>query len=222
MCGRATLTTEELETVAKTVESAFSPSDAELYRPRYNLAPTDLHFIVRQAGAGRALVPAKWGFTGTGRPLLINVRAETAAQKFKGAFEKRRCLIPVDGFYEWTGAKKTKHPVWVHTPDKEIFLLAGLYEEREGERPAFTILTTEPNRLLAPLHDRMPAIIPNDKATEWLSAPVPVPYLPAPAPEKLLVTTDVSPRANSVQYDDEACLTPWTAPKVKNEQLKLL
>ena len=220
MCGRATLTTEELETVAKTVEASFSPADALLYRPRYNLAPTDLHFIVRNDGGRRVLASAKWGFSGKARPLLINVRSETAPEKFKAAFATRRCLVPVDGFYEWTGAKKAKHPIWFHTPNKSIFLLAGLFEERDEGQLSFTILTTEANRLVAPAHDRMPAVIPIEKAGEWLSTPTP--YLLTPAPEKALVATEVSPRANSIKNDDAECLTPWTPADAKGEQLKLL
>ncbi len=207
MCGRATLTTEELESVAEAVEAAFSPADAELYRPRYNLAPTDLHFIVRNDDGLRVLVPAKWGLAGKAGPLLINVPSETAPEKFKSAFATRRCLVPVDGFYEWTGAKKTKHPIWFHTPNRSIFLLAGLFEERDAGQVSFTILTTDANRLVGRAHDRMPAIIPLDKASEWLSTPTPC--LLTPAPEKVLVATEVSSRANSVTYDDPWCLVGW-------------
>ena len=220
MCGRATLTMEELEIVAKTVESAFSPADAALYRPRYNLAPTDRHWIVRTQDGQRVLVPGTWGFTGKVSPLLINVRAETAPTKFKSAFANRRCAIPVDGFYEWIGSKKTKHPIWFHTPEKKVFLLAGLFEEREGGELAFAILTTQANALVAAAHDRMPEILPFDKLAEWLS--VPVPYVLEPAPEKTLIGTEVSSRANSVTQDDPSFLVGWNPAEAKGEQLRLL
>src|SRR5262245_58567436 len=110
MCGRMTLTTKGYEQLAALLDIEPDPDDAPFYRPRYNIAPTDDHWIVRQDGDARRLVRAKWGVKPGGRELLINMRSETAPRRFKRLFESFRCLVPADGFYEWTGPKKDRRP----------------------------------------------------------------------------------------------------------------
>ena len=105
---------------------------------------------------------------------MFNARAETVAEKpsFKHAFQKRRCLIPVDGFYEWQNVGKGKRPLRFSLKSGRPFGLAGLYETwtspEKGRIHTCTIITTESNELIRPIHDRMPAIVPKDKETAWL------------------------------------------------------
>lgn len=117
-----------------------------------------------------------WGFSPswakqkTRGSLLINARAETLSEKpvFRSAFQKRRCLIIADGFYEWS---KEKMQFYVHLQNKKTFGLAGIYEPAivpGNAKSSFVIITTRPNVLIAPLHDRMPVIIPADKQSVWL------------------------------------------------------
>src|SRR5207247_2039135 len=133
VCGRITLTTKGYETLAALLEAEGSSEDAALYRPRYNIAPTDPHWIARLAGATRRLAPARWGIKRGGGPLAINARAETAARTLAAAFRDRRCLVPACGFYEWTGPPKDRRPVWFHRERGDLLLLAGLYEEHGGK-----------------------------------------------------------------------------------------
>jgi|SRR5438552_10015589 len=108
MCGRITLTTPDVEAVASMLEARVLPSDAPKYRPRYNAAPTDQHWVVMPSAEGRLLVPAVWGFEGG----VINARSETADRRFKEAFARRRVIVPADGFFEWTGPRDARRPVW--------------------------------------------------------------------------------------------------------------
>src|SRR5262249_58454813 len=105
MCGRYTLSYENLGDVAAELEALLDPAAAELYRPRYNIAPTNACVIARAQGDRPALVPAAWGLTRE-RRLLINLRSENAPRSFAAAYQHGRCVVPADGFYEWTGHKE--------------------------------------------------------------------------------------------------------------------
>jgi putative SOS response-associated peptidase YedK len=148
----------------------------------------------------------------------INARSETLAKSasFRDAFQKRRCLVPADGYFEWVKSNGARQPVWFHRPDGGLILFAGLYESWQP-RPdewqrTFTIITTAPNELSRPVHDRMPAILDEAAADQWLDPRTEdtqlLASLLAPAPESLLVLTPVSQRVNSVKNDDPACLEP--------------
>ena len=219
------LSRRELVELADELDALPGAGAAEAYRPRYNIAPTDIHPIVRLDGKRRLLEPAEWGFVREGRPPLFNARAETAALKeaFRDAFVGGRCVVPADGFFEWTSAGDDRRPFWIRRADGKLLLLAGLYEpagplQDGGWR--FTVLTTNPNATIAPLHDRMPVILePIDVAT-WLRHGSPA--LLHPAPDGTLLTTPVSRRVNSVRNDDPACLepeTPETAPQKRQLDL---
>jgi putative SOS response-associated peptidase YedK len=208
MCGRMTLSRRELAELADELDALPVEGAAAAYRPRYNVAPTDVHPIVRLYGGRRRLEPAGWGFVrGPGRPPLFNARAETAPIKdsFRDAFVNGRCVVPADGFYEWTGAGEDRRPFWLHRADGKLLLFAGLCEPAapHGGR-SFTVLTTEPNALVARLHDRMPVILAPADVDTWLRHGAPA--LLRPAPEDTLVATPVSTRVNSVRNDDPACL----------------
>jgi len=195
MCGRLTLTAVDVGEVAAAVEAEVAPQDAVLYRPRFNAAPTDRHLMVRPAANGRVLVPAVWGFQGG----LINVRAETAQEKFAAAFRHRRVLVPADGFYEWSG----KQPLWFRPRGGGIFLFAGLAETLPDGREAFVVLTTAAEGDIARVHDRMPVIVPREAAAAWLFE-----SRLSPLPGEELVSRAVSPKVNNVRNDSPDLLQP--------------
>lgn len=207
MCGRFTLTLPDARALARELGAELDRLRAAAYRPRYNAAPTDLHWAVRLAGGRRLLLPARFGFARAGRPPLVNARSETAAHlpAFRTAFRDGRCLVPVDGFFEWLQEGGRKRPRWLHRPGGGLLLLAGLCREREGEL-SFVILTTEASPDVRGLHGRMPAILAPEDAQAWLSRGDPA--LLRPAPEGTLAAREVSPRVNSVAHDDPACLAP--------------
>ncbi len=175
MCGRFTLTTRDVDDVARALAAEVERERARLYRPRWNVAPTDEHWIVRLDETGRRrLVPARFGFGGPGGQLVINARSETAKvlPSFSRAFSEGRCLVPADGFYEWRGGRTERRPVWFHDPDGRLLVFAGLVIESHGS-PAFVILTTAANDLLCPIHDRMPVLLSPEGADAWLARPDP-------------------------------------------------
>jgi putative SOS response-associated peptidase YedK len=153
--------------------------------PRYNLAPGQDALVVRhnpETGA-RSLDPIRWGLIphwakdASIGSKLINARAESLAEKpaFRDAFHRRRCLVPADGFYEWRKDTKPKQPYLVRMRGGELFAFAGLWENwRDPASDAwirtFTIVTTDANELVAPIHNRMPAIIAPDDYGRWLGA----------------------------------------------------
>jgi len=231
MCGRFTLTRKRFDELADELDAEARPEDAALYRPRYNIAPTDQHWIVREKNERRQLLPAKWGLVNSwakdakGAARQINARGESALKRpaFRDGFAERRCVVPADGFFEWIGTKEARRPIWFHSPHGELLLYAGLYESwlnpgtSEWMR-TFTILTTDPNDVVEPVHDRMPVILPRERVDEWIYVPTAegehAAYaqtllpLVAPAAHDVLVATEVSRRVNSVANDDEGCLEP--------------
>lgn len=235
MCGRFTLTNKDFRALAAHLEAAFGDDAPALYRRRYNIAPTDQHWIVRAKFEQRELLPATWGLVNSwsldakGAFKQINARSETAPSRpaFREAFEKRRCIVPADGFYEWVGAKEARRPIWFHPPGGGLIYLAGLYEtwrdpsieHADNGRRTFTILTTSANDVVAPVYDRMPVILAPESIDDWLYVPASngaayaadLRELLVPSPTSTLVATEVSRRANSVANDDEGCLAPATA-----------
>jgi putative SOS response-associated peptidase YedK len=217
MCARTTLTKPKLEDVADELEAELSPEDAAVYRPRYNVAPSDVTWIVEPAPDHRALIAAIWGYiphaSKTGRP-LINVRGEQVAsgKGFREAFAARRCVLIADGFFEWDAHRQ---PTWFHRADGRLLLLGALLQPpRERDRhPRFTVLTTRPNGLVAKIHDRMPVVISPERLERWLTAPPEeAARLIAPVPDEVLEATPVSTRVNSVKNDDPECLRPVSRP----------
>jgi len=220
MCGRFTLTYRKAELVA--AELGVPVESLGGYRPRYNIAPAQWHWVLRIEYEDRELLPARWGLVNHWAKdrnqgyKQINARAETAHTRpaFRDAFKKRRCVVPADGFFEWAGPKGERQPMWFHRPDGGLLLFAGLYESWQpipGEwEPTFTIMTTDANAIVEPVHNRMPVILPEDKVDDWL-----YPHredvqalrgLLAPAAPELLIATPVSMRVNSVKNDDPEIL----------------
>ena len=237
MCGRFTLTLPDFEALAELVGATASPRLAARYRRRWNIAPSDAHWIVvpsgdvsasagtasvEQASQGtassgptRSLVPASWGFTDRKLPLL---RAEAAGKQAmsRAAFGGQRCLVPADGFYEWTGEKGERVPYWFRSAHGTPLLFGALYEDTaDGAR--FAILTTSANATVAKVHDRMPLIISRDDIDTWLRGnPA---SLIHPAPDDLLLTSEVGTRVNAVRNDDPACIEPPSPHEPKQGKL---
>jgi putative SOS response-associated peptidase YedK len=213
MCARFTLRKKQIRDIAEALEAELGPDDEPLYRPRYNVAPTDLAWIVDHSGSGRALRAASWSYVvGDGARRLINVRGESVGSGagFRDAFASRRCVVVTDGFYEWPGGKG-RAPTLFHRADDGFVLLGALYQRPRGDEahPRFTVLTTRPNASVARIHDRMPVIVPLPALDRWLAgAPADAAGLLAPAPDDALVGTLVSTHVNSVRNDDPACVVP--------------
>lgn len=220
------MTASSYEQLAALFGVEVAVEQARLYRPRYNIAPGDPFWIFLREENSRRLDPARWGLIPSWskeKSGLINARSDTAATKpaFRKSFREKRCAIPADGFYEWTGDKKFRRPIWFHLPNNEIFRFAGLFEEGVDAKSqktfrTFTILTADARGAVKGIHDRMPVILPPDLAEEWVS------HRPAKtnsdvdqlqellhsAPLPPLVATEVSRRVNSPRNDDPALLDP--------------
>jgi len=201
------------------------PDDETLvhYRPRYNIAPAQEHLVLRRFEDRARLCVGRWGLPvrGPGKAPTINVRAETVATKpaFSEALARSRCVVPADGFLEWTSGPQGRQPLWFHRPDGRLLLLAGLFDEEPAEaeqapRTRFAVLTTAANAMLAAFHSRMPVLLSAEEAATWLAEPDP--RLLRAARNDLLVATPVSLRVNSIRNDDPDCLGP-----PRNVQLSL-
>ena len=225
MCGRFTLTTaiDELQTRFGFVMDGPPPP------PRYNIAPTQPVLAVRPGGGargrGRRGAMLRWGLLppwagdgrGGGGSPMINAAAETAAAKpaFRAAFRRRRCLVLTDGFYEWRRRGPQRTPFYFRQKSGEPMAFAGLWASGpptpQGERTlSCAILTTAANQLLAPVHHRMPVILPSDAADLWLDPQTESPDVLAPlllpAPPEYLESREVSPLVNSVRNDGPECI----------------
>ena len=225
MCGRFTLSTP-----AQTLQQIFDLRETPDLPPRYNIAPSEAIATIRLAepAAERTLDLLRWGLVPPwakdldGGASLINARAETAASKpaFRAAFRRRRCLIPADGFYEWQrGVRGGKQPFYIRMRDGQPFAFAGLWEQWDGPQgkalDTCTILTTEPNALLRPIHDRMPVILdPRDWAL-WLDPGVQDPArlqpLLRPYPAEQMLAFPVGQLVNHPANDREECIAPRAA-----------
>jgi putative SOS response-associated peptidase YedK len=195
--------------------------------PRYNIAPTQEAPVVRlERDGGRELVPLRWGLIPSWVKdpsignRLINARGDTVADKpaFRTAFQQRRCLVPADGFYEWQARPDGKQPYRIGLADDGLFAFAGLWEwwkSPEGESlETYTIITTDANDLLRPIHGRMPVIIDEGDHARWLdpkTAPADAKALLKPFPSERMRAVPVSRRVNNVRNDDPDCIAPLVA-----------
>jgi putative SOS response-associated peptidase YedK len=198
------------------------------FSPRYNVAPTQSAPVVRAEPAGRRVDPMRWGLIPSWASdvsigsRLINARAETIAEKpaFRSAFKSRRCLVPVSGFYEWKAipGEKRKQPHYIRpSADDDLFFFAGLWERWSPKDGAgdpiesFTIITTQPNELMATLHNRMPVILDPPERDAWLAAdasPASLPAMLRPYPSELMMALPVSLAVNNPRHDAEDCILP--------------
>lgn len=220
MCCRYAIQKEHLN---KMLERLGVRGMSEL-ATRYNVAPGTKIPTVRQkpqAETGCEFAVLRWGLVpawskeeapGTG---LVNARAESldAKPSFREAFRARRCLIPASGFYEWKVAGGARLPWLFQLADEEPFFLAGLWESwmspDGGPLETCAVITTEPNRLMKPIHHRMPAVLPLDVAKTWLDPEARTEELQdllTIFPAERMKARAVSSRVNSVANDDAACL----------------
>ena len=224
MCGRYTLTNPSQ--IEMRFDTFISGEDLQ---PDYNIAPTQAVPVIIERSEGRVLRRMRWGFQPTwatanaGRPAPINARAETLLERplFRGAVARARCLIPADGFYEWerVAGRQTKQPMHIRREDRGVFAFAGLYTEgRDGQgvpTASCAIITTTPNALMIPIHDRMPAILDPAAEARWLDPaltdPLAVLECLQPCPADLLVAYPVSPRVSSPRADGPSLIEPLTA-----------
>lgn len=168
MCGRYTLfTDEEYQDIRKIIDEIERKHGSGCVKVG-EIFPTNSAPILLDTGAGVTPDVAKWGFPSfRGKGSIINARSETAAEKrfFRESLMIRRCVVPSTGFYEWDSQKK-KH--LFHLPGSSSLYMAGLYNDFQGERH-YVILTTEANASVAPIHNRMPVIVPQEWIAGWLT-----------------------------------------------------
>ncbi len=221
MCGRFTLRSS-IKEIAEALEAVSEKIRED--KARYNIAPTQAVVAAREADDVRELVQLKWGLVPAWAKdasigsRLINARSETVSEKpaFKESFRLRRCLIPASGFYEWARTETgNKQPFYFKMKDERPFAFAGLWERwGEGRETieSCTILTTEANDVLAPVHDRMPVIVAPEDYGLWLDQKMNkaerlTPLLrPYPAGE--MTSHPVSSSVNNPRYDAEDLLAP--------------
>lgn len=223
MCGRFTLTADP-----HVIQQKFNlKTPPEALQARYNIAPSQPVGVITNDDP-TVLTFHRWGLIPSWAKeesignRMINARSETLAEKpsFRAAFKRRRCLIPADGFFEWTGEGKDRKPMYVHLKDHELFAFAGLWEvwhNPDGDEiRSCTIITSEPNDLVKPLHHRMAVILREEDYQTWLApqemdAKDLMPLL-APLESERMAVYEVSKVVNKPQNDIPACIEPIAAP----------
>lgn len=240
MCGRYMITADGqqlafrfgAEAPAAGVAARYNAAPTQQLPVIVNAEPTRIQLLTW------GLVPA-WARDQTGGTPLINARLETAATRpsFRDAWRQRRCLVLADGFYEWQRTARGKVPMRIALKSNEPFAFAGLWEEWRGAgddtRAAqsagnrrcspgtsddsalrtFTILTTTPNDLMAPIHQRMPVILRPEQEAAWLDTDLGRDWqrVLGPYPSDSMTAHPVSSRVNSPRYDDPSLIEPLAA-----------
>ena len=237
MCGRYVAAAPPSE-IAKYFAAA-APTETVL-EPSYNVAPTNEVYAVVERDDERRLEALRWGLV----PLwakdlaigskMINARAEGIAKKnaYRHAFRKQRCIIPADGFFEWkvVEGQKKKQPMYIHRVDGEPLAFAGLWETWRGperdDEPLYTctIITTTANETMAPVHNRMPVILPPDRWARWLDPDMQdideLEKFLLPAPPSLLTLYPISTAVNHVRNKGPELIVPL-AESLERGQLPL-
>jgi putative SOS response-associated peptidase YedK len=209
---------------------------------RFNVAPTDEAAVVEQRAEQRAIAASRWGliphWSHTPRTgnRMYNARSESLDRNpaFRYAFSKRRCLVPVDAYYEWNRAGTVRQPYAIVRPDGRPIALAGLWagwkdEETDQVIRSFTIITTDANDMMTPVHNRMPVMLPEDAWERWLDPSrtegaglAELKGLLVPSDEGWLEMYPVSRRVNDVRNDGPDLVEPLPADAVAKEQPGLL
>ncbi len=222
MCGRFTLTIDPYH-----LQEAFPWADIPTgdITPRYNIAPSQPVAVIPNTGDNKlsmyrwGLIPS-WAKDPTIGDRMINARAESLAEKpsFRNAYRRRRCLILSDGFFEWkqNADDKGKQPIYIRLKTGQPFAFAGLWEAWKStdgsEVRSCTIITTQPNYLLEPIHNRMPVILPQDQYELWLSPedrqPTQLNGLLQPYPASEMIAYPISKMVNSPQVESPDIIKP--------------
>lgn len=229
MCVRYTLHEPQaaISAISEALGAALSPPD--WLTPRYNVALATRMPVVACAENGPEVRGMRWGLVRPGEKsegaprLLANARAETVAAlgAFRGGVERRRCLVPANGFYEWRAEAGEKQPFLFHLRSRKPFAFAGIWEpEGNGLPETYCILTTEPNEVVAPVHNRMPVILTGATIPRWLgSGPLEEAErleLVQPLAPELMTAVRVSRFVNSTRNEGPSCHSaPDTPPQME-------
>lgn len=215
MCGRFTLHTPAADILHEFELQATERAD-EILPPRYNIAPSQglAAVALKRDGTGRGFAYLRWGLTppwSDGRVRPINARNDTVATSgmFRKALAERRCLVPADGFIEWKPEGKKKQPFHFHLASGELFAFAGLFETHKEFGPSCCIITTEPNELVAKVHDRMPVILHKSVYAKWLDPSLTTAELLAmmvPFPAEEMEGHAISDYVNNAKHEGPQCL----------------
>jgi putative SOS response-associated peptidase YedK len=223
MCGRYAVTS-----APEAIRALFGYPEQPNFPPRFNVAPTQPIAIVRLIEGKRQFTLVRWGLLPSwvkdprNFTLLINARGESLTEKpaFRAAMKRRRCLIPADGFYEWKAAGPRKQPYYVRAKSGVPLAFAGLWETWTGpngeEMETAAIVTTRANRTLAPIHERMPVVVPPEAFDLWLDCAnvdaETAAALIVPAADDLLEAYEVSTAVNRTANDNAQLVERWSAP----------
>lgn len=230
MCGRMTQITDPAEIARIFDADSRVDEDAEEAQPRYNVAPTQqLTVVLQRAEEGRVVEQHRWGLVPSFSKSLkdgakrINARAETVATSpsFRTSFAKRRCIVPSDGFYEWQRTGGPKQPYFLHPPAGAVLAMAGLWAVWKDPEtglwvPTAAVVTTDANRMMSRIHDRMPVLLPREAWDDWLDPDVDdhdyLRSLLVPAPDDVLEMLAISTRVNNVRNEGPELLEPVAEP----------
>ncbi len=234
MCGRYTLTRQDDIIESLHAQLELSAAQDPWWKPRFNVAPTQpAPVITRRDDGARLIELMRWGLIpswaspGAGGkprpPLMINARVESLPAKrvFRDALEGKRCLVPADGFFEWMSRSQ---PFYFHPRSRGTFAFAGLWARARAdhgpEHRSFTIITTNANDLVRPIHDRMPIVLPPESYAAWLD-----PAVDAQRARALLdaagdvdwIREPVSTWVNKADHDDPACIAAETPDPIPRQ-----
>jgi putative SOS response-associated peptidase YedK len=237
MCGRMTQATDPAEVARIFDAESRVDEDSADAAPRYNVAPTQPLTVVLQRGdEGRVVEQHRWGLipsyskSAKGGAKMINARAETIATSpaFRTSFNKRRAIVPSDGFYEWRKTGGAKQPFFLHPPAGAVLAMAGLWAVWKDPEtglwvPSAAVVTTAANRKVSSIHDRMPVLLPREAWDDWLDPEVDdreyLQSLLEPAPDDVLDMYPISTRVNNVRNEGAELLEP--IEEVEEPQLAL-
>lgn len=222
MCSRFAL-----KSPPAAIASLFKAEKVFEWRPRYNLAPSQkipvaVHSPEKKT---REIKLLRWGFQASwtqAKRLIVNLRSEELDEKpdLREIFKQGRCLIPVDGFYEWKHAARETRPYYFHLKKEGPFALAGLWTIGKGsgdKSGACAILTTGPNEVVRAVHDRMPVVVREEDYGKWLDGelrdPQEIEKILRPISAAGMSCHQVGPWVNDANHDDPRCLEPFQGPE---------
>ena len=179
MCARYTISAENLKKIATALSARILGENVEI-DSKYNVAPSQVQWVIAKQDDGLVMQHAMWGFIPSwskDNRLFVNAKSETVASlsTFRDAFKKNRCLVPSDGFFEWKGEQPPRQPYWFHRPGHLPFVFAGIYNDikREAETiRTFAILTRAAEGDIASIHHRMPVAFDVNHATKWIEGKI--------------------------------------------------